>query len=54
MPLLLLLGVVLGAINLGQNLHFAVNETLLDVGVFRDAGAAFINGDPLYLSLIHI
>ena len=48
MPLLLLLGVVLGAINLGQNLHFAVNETLLDVGVFRDAGAAFINGDPLY------
>ena len=48
MPLLLLLGVVLGAINLGESLHLAVNETLLDVGVFRDAGAAFVNGDPLY------
>ena len=40
MPLLLLLGVVLGAVNLGQSFHLAVNETLLDVGVF--------------LSLIHI
>ena len=48
MPLLLLLGVVLGALNLGQSLSFAAHETLLDVGVFRDAGAAFINGDPLY------
>ncbi len=48
MPLLLLLGVVLGAVNLGQSFHLAVNETLLDVGVFRDAGAAFINGAPLY------
>lgn len=48
MPLLLLLGVVLGAVNLGQSFHLAVNETLLDVGVFRDAGAAFISGAPLY------
>ena len=50
MPLLLLLGVVLGALNLGHSLDFAVHETLLDVGVFRDAGAAFIGGDPLYQS----
>ncbi len=48
MPLLLLLGAVLGALNLGQSLFFAAHETLLDVGVFRDAGAAFVNGDPLY------
>lgn len=48
MPLLLLLGAVLGALNLGQSLVAAGHEALLDVGVFRDAGAAFINGDPLY------
>ena len=48
MPLILLLGVVLGGLNLGHSLTFAAQETLLDVGVFRDAGAAFIDGAPLY------
>lgn len=48
MPLILLLGVVLGGLNLGHSLTSAAQETLLDVGVFRDAGAAFIDGAPLY------
>nr|VDG63838.1 Polyprenol-phosphate-mannose-dependent alpha-(1-2)-phosphatidylinositol mannoside mannosyltransferase [Streptococcus thermophilus] len=43
-----LLGAIIGAINLGHSFFLAVNETLLDVGVFRDAGNALVNGDPLY------
>lgn len=43
-----LLGALIGAINLGHSFYLAANETLLDVGVFRDAGNALVNGDPLY------
>lgn len=45
---LVALGVLLLVVTLRYNFRFAAEETLLDVGVFRDAGAALLGGDPLY------
>lgn len=47
--MLVVVGVLIGAINLGHSFFLASTETLLDVGVFRDAGNALLNGDPLYI-----
>lgn len=48
MPFLVVLGALIGAANLGHSFQTIAEATLLDVGVFRDAGQALVSGDPLY------
>lgn len=45
---LVLIGALVGVANLGHSFFLAANDTLLDVGVFRDAGNALVSGAPLY------
>lgn len=45
----LVIGVIAGAVGVYWALHHAVTEYLLDVGVFRDAGVAFVRGEKLYV-----
>lgn len=45
---LMLLSALLAVITFGHIVALAHRETLLDVGVFRDAGRAFLDGAPLY------
>lgn len=47
-PLIWVAGLITLAINVYQGFDHAQHAFLLDVGVFRDAGRALLNGEPLY------
>lgn len=47
-PLILVAGLIAGAIMITRGIQHAETQYLLDVGVFQDAGRALLNGDPFY------
>ena len=48
-PVVLVVGLIVGAIGITAGVQHALSAYLLDVGVFRDAGQAFIDGENLYV-----
>lgn len=48
-PAVLAVGLIVGATGITMGIQHALNSYLLDVGVFRDAGKAFVNGANLYV-----
>ena len=47
-PVVVIVGLVVGAIALYRGIRHAIEQYLLDVGVFQDAGRAMMNNFPLY------
>lgn len=48
-PVVLVVGLIVGAVGITAGVQHALSAYLLDVGVFRDAGQAFIDGENLYV-----